>query len=139
MKKEIEELLSEMINNGTKPKDTVILNNSKENMDLTDFIVAREALMTWQKHVSIERGKFHLPGLLPNEMLIEAQDYARLEQLFRYSPELNALFKLYEDKVTFNESLTEDEVAEIRVYVHNNHYVKMHIRMPNRENRRETE
>ena len=87
MKKEIEELLSEMTNNGTKPKDTVILNNSKENMNLTDFIVAREALMTWQKHVSIERGKFHLPGLLPNEMLIEAQDYARLEQLFRYSPE----------------------------------------------------
>lgn len=86
-------------------------------------------LLHWQKaihnpNVSWPDDDYKNEEYILNDILIK--DFPKF---FKYCPELSDVFTLKDDRIIYNENLTEEEKVDIREYIDEHHKIKRRIRM----------
>ena len=127
MKLEIKELFDEMIDykeNHIFPKSH--LKKAYREMEVTEFALSLSWLLLWLKQTkmtisNIEKYHFDHPN-----------DYIKYKSLFKNCNLLKDVFVLDNEDITWNTNRTNDEILEIRDYVHENHKIEIRIRYRNK-------
>lgn len=121
MKTIIKELLDEMIVFKKTMKLSNYLTLADEHLKNWELSSCVGGLLLWNKFIAknmiLDRQRHTLEYMLVTHEI----DYKQFSTLFTYCPELNEIFILASDRIKFQPTLTEEERAEIRVYIETNY------------------
>ena len=127
MKSTIKDILDDMIKNPVS--EMTVLKNAYEENGIPDANFVVGELLSWQKLI----GHFML-DLFKNKtedkiLLSEELMRKRFNAFFEHSPALSEIFTLEDNEVRLSSTLTEEEIAEIRMYIGEHYKMSMHSKL----------
>ncbi len=128
MKQKVKDILAEMVNLGEGPFEKVYLKQAYEELGFEEVYDLVKWILHWQKNIYNKNVSAPFEDFQEDKFLLEEAHQRRYPKFYQYVPELNEVFTLHPNKITYNENLTEDEKHEILKYIDNNHTIMVRKR-----------
>lgn len=110
----VKDLLKHLV---SLPDIRFVLSEAYENLDTGDLVSVVERLLEWNRIVYTDDDNFG--QYFETEFVLNpGPQKERFDSVFGYSPILNLIFSLENNKVVYNKNLSSDEIAEIQKYIY---------------------
>ena len=127
-REKIREIFDEIINDQLEVEmEFNYLKNAAKNLTVEEFSLSLNWLLTWLKESTFPKDSILYSDLMNYELNDIRVNYYK--KLFEHCPELKEVFVLDTNSITWNSSMTKDEIIEIRDYVHVHYKMDIRVRL----------